>query len=121
MIKEFTCIICPNGCEIQADVDGKQIGKVTGNLCDKGKEYVTQELTAPKRTVTSSVSVLNGELPLASVRTSAPIPKEKIFDAMKVIRGITLNAPVTAGQVVIQDLLGCGCDVIVTKSVNVCV
>lgn len=118
MLREYTCIICPNGCEIQVNMNGQTIENITGNLCDKGKEYVTQELTAPKRTVTSSVSVKNGELPLASVRTSAPIPKERIFDAMKEIRRISLEAPVEAGQVVIADLLGYGCDVIITKTVG---
>lgn len=118
MLKEFTCIICPNGCEIQVDVNGKEIGKIAGNLCEKGAEYVTQELTAPKRTVTSSVTVLGGELPLASVRTTAPIPKERIFDAMKEIRKVSVKAPVAAGDVVISNLLGFSCDVIVTKTIS---
>lgn len=118
MLKEFTCIICPNGCEIQVDAEGQAIKSIFGNLCDKGKEYVTQELTAPKRTVTSSVTVLDGELPLASVRTTAPIPKERIFDAMQEIRKVTVTAPVYAGQVVLSDLLGYECNVIITKTVN---
>lgn len=118
MIKEYTCIVCPNGCEIKMQTEGQEIKMIEGNLCDKGKEYVTQEFLAPKRMVTSSVAVLGGELPLASVRTSAPIPKEKIFEAVKEIKGITLTAPVHAGQVVISNLFGSGCDVIVTKTVN---
>ncbi|MBQ0001740.1 MAG: DUF1667 domain-containing protein [Clostridiales bacterium] len=118
MTKDFTCIICPNGCEIRAELQDNKIISITGNTCDKGADYVTQELTAPKRTVTSSVTVLNGELPLASVRTSGPVPKERIFDVMAEIRKVSLTAPVEAGTVVISDVLGCGCDVIVTKAVS---
>ena len=36
MLKNFTCIICPNGCEIQADVDGGEILSISGNKCEKG-------------------------------------------------------------------------------------
>ncbi len=118
MLREFTCIVCPNGCEIQVEYTDKKIEKITGNLCEKGQDYVTQEMTAPRRSVTSSVVVHGGELPLASVRTNGTIPKERIFDAMAEIRKVSLNAPVTAGTVVIEDLLGTGCQVLVTKSVK---
>ena len=118
MLRTFTCIVCPNGCEIQVELEGKEIQSITGHTCDKGKEYVTQELTAPKRSVTSSVTVTGGELPLASVRTDGTIPKERIFDAMTEIRKVSLTAPVKAGDVVIADVLGLGVDVIVTKSVE---
>ena len=36
MIRKMTCIVCPNGCELEAEiVDGKCIS-VSGNLCPKG-------------------------------------------------------------------------------------
>lgn len=47
-----------------------------------------------------------------------PIPKDRIFDAMAQIRRCKVTAPVKAGAVVIRDLLGLGCDVIVTKTVG---
>ena len=117
MLREYTCIICPNGCDITADVEGTQILSLEGARCKRGKEYVHQELTDPQRNIASSVLVKGGRLPLASVRLTAPIPKEKIFPVMEVIRKITLEAPVGAGQVVVPDVLGLGCDVIATKHV----
>ena len=30
MLREFTCIICPNGCEIQAELSGETIASITG-------------------------------------------------------------------------------------------
>lgn len=118
MIKEFTCIICPNGCEIEAELreDGS-IAEVRGAACPRGTAYVEQELTAPMRTIASSVKVKNGELPLTSVRINRPVPKDRIFDVMNEIRKVTLEAPVYSGQLVVIDLLGLGADLIVTKSV----
>ena len=80
--------------------------------------YVEQELTDPRRTIATSVPVKGGELPLASVRLTAPIPKGEIFAAMEAMKRCVLTAPVEAGTVVISHLLGYEADVIVTKSVG---
>lgn len=117
MLREFTCIVCPNGCEIQAEIEDGKVLSVTGATCKRGEEYVNQEITAPKRTIASSVTVLSGTLPLASVRTDKAIPKEKIFDVMAEIKKVTVQAPVKTGQVVLADVLGTGSNVIITKDV----
>ncbi|MCI9163045.1 MAG: DUF1667 domain-containing protein [Lachnospiraceae bacterium] len=117
MLREFTCIICPNGCEIQAEIKDGALTSLTGHTCPKGEAYVRQELTDPRRNIATSVLVQGGELPLASVRLTSPIPKARIFDAMAEIRKVSLKAPVEAGTVVIAGILGYDCDVIVTKSV----
>ena len=118
MKRTFTCIVCPNGCEIEAEYEGTQVLSVTGNLCPKGKSYVTQELVDPRRTIATSVRVLNGTLPLASVRLTSPVPKDRIFDVMTEINRQTISAPVSIGDVVIRDILGLGSDVIVTKNIE---
>ena len=118
MKRTFTCIVCPNGCEIDAEYEGTNVLSVTGNLCPKGKAYVTQELIDPRRTIASSVHVTGGSLPLASVRLNRPVPKERIFDVMAEIRRQTLKAPVRIGDVVIENVLGLGSDVVITKNVE---
>lgn len=119
MKREYTCIICPNGCEITVDInEAGEIMSVEGQTCKRGEEYVRQELTHPVRTIATSVLVKGGELPLASVRLDAPIPKERIFDAMEEIRKITLEAPVASGTVVLEHILGTDANVIVTKNVK---
>lgn len=118
MLREFTCIICPNGCEIEAELQDGKILSLTGNLCPKGKTYVEQELTDPQRNIATSVLVKGGELPLASVRLTNPIPKDKIFAAMAEIRKLSVEAPVQAGTVLIEKILGYDSDVIVTKTVH---
>ena len=116
MTREFTCIICPNGCEISADYEIQADQSVVIHSLE-GAEYVKQELTDPKRNIATSVLVEGGELPLASVRLTAPIPKARIFDAMDEIKKCRLKAPVKAGTVVIKGIVGLDADVIVTKNV----
>ncbi|MDD3251291.1 MAG: DUF1667 domain-containing protein [Lachnospiraceae bacterium] len=119
MLREFTCIICPNGCEIEAEIEDGKVRSLTGAACPKGEAYVRQELTDPQRNIATSVLVEGGELPLASVRLTNPIPKKEILNAMAEIRKASVKAPVVAGTVVIQNILGYESDVIVTKGVAV--
>ncbi len=118
MKRTFTCIVCPNGCEIEAEYEGTDVRGVTGNLCPKGKDYVVQELVDPRRTIASSVRIEGGSLPLVSVRLTRAIPKARIFDVMDEINRCVLHAPVKIGDIVIENVLGLGSDVIVTKNVD---
>lgn len=118
MLREFTCIMCPQGCDISVELDGGKIASVTGNKCAKGEAYVTQEIENPMRNIATSVLIDGGELPLASVRLSGMIPKDRIFDVMAAIREAEMPAPVHEGDVAIADVLGLGVDVIVTKDVE---
>lgn len=118
MLKNFTCIICPNGCEIQADVDGGKILSISGNKCEKGVDYVKSEAINPMRNFATSIPVSGGELPLCSVRLTKPIPRECIFSAISEIKKHKLTAPVKPGQTVIKNLLGLDTDVITTKEIE---
>ncbi len=115
MLKSFTCIRCPNGCEVTVDLETKE---TKGNLCPRGREYALEELVEPKRTISSSVLVVGGVLPLVSVRLTNPIPKDHIFQAMEEIRKLQVHAPVKAGTVLISRLLGFESDVVATKNVG---
>lgn len=121
MLKELTCIICPNGCGITVELEGEEgrgkIRAIKGALCPKGRSYAEQELKNPQRNISTSVLVRGGVLPLASVRLTNSIPKDRIFDAVKAIKDCALTAPVQAGRIAVHNLLGYDTDVIVTKSV----
>lgn len=116
-VKELTCIRCPIGCALTVTVDGDAV-TVTGNTCPRGADYGKKEVVAPTRTVTSSVRVLGGELPLVSVKTVPEIPKEKIFDVMKEIRAAKVNAPVNIGDVLIPSVAGTDSNIVATKNVK---
>ncbi len=145
MRKTITCIICPNGCLLSADVsepgtdapvtgteNPRSIdspvtgagcprvidGPVTGAGCPRGEAYFIQEITDPRRTLTSSVLVTGGELPLCSVRLTEPIPIARIPDVMKEIRKMKVEAPLESGTILIRDVLGLGSDVITTKTIQ---
>lgn len=123
MKTELTCIICPNSCQLEIEseytADGiPLIHNIRGAFCPKGVEYARQEILSPCRTISTSVAVLHGDLPLASVRLTNPIPKERIFDAITEIKSHVLEAPVSAGTILISQILGYNADVIVTKTVS---
>ena len=52
MEKEMICIVCPVGCHISVNTETYE---VKGNACPRGAVYGKEELTAPKRVVTSTV------------------------------------------------------------------
>ena len=117
MKHELTCIRCPIGCQLTVDVEGENV-TVTGNSCPRGAEYGKKEVTAPTRTVTASVRVDGGELPLVSGKTATDVPKEKVMDVMAVIRQCSVSAPVKTGDVLIADVAGTGSDVVATRTVK---
>lgn len=116
--KEFVCIRCPLGCNITAEMDGPEIKNITGNTCPRGADYVTKELTDPRRIVTSLVRVKGGELPVVSVKTAADIPKDKIVDCIKALKEIELTAPVHMGDVVVENVCRTGVNIVATANVN---
>ena len=115
MKRDLICIICPRGCAMcVSDESGELI--VSGNACDRGKQYAIDECTHPMRTVTSIVRVANREDTMVSVKTATPILKEHIFDVMKKIRAAKVDAPVNSGDVILSDIFGT--DIIATKSIK---
>ena len=115
MERNMTCILCPRGCAmtVRGEVGGLQ---VVGNSCPKGQEYAVNECTNPVRTVTSTVRVSNREDTMVSVKTAAPVPKEKMMEVMAQLRSITVSAPVKIGDVVLTGVFGT--DIIVTKEID---
>lgn len=112
---ELICIVCPKGCHLKVDEENGYT--VTGNGCPRGAAYGHKELTNPTRVITSTVRVEGGTLRRASVKTSADIPKGRIFEAMRLLDGVVLQAPVAIGDVVVPDILGLGVDFVATKNV----
>ena len=67
--------------------------------------------------VTGTVRVSGGALPVVSVRTRGDVPKEKVLEVARALCRVHLTAPVQAGDVVIPNVLGTGVDVVATRSV----
>ena len=113
--RKLTCIVCPKGCELTVVFNDKgSVESVSGYTCPRGKDYATAECTAPVRTVTSTVKCEDGAV--VSVKTSKPIPKEKIFDVMAQINAVRVKNDVVIGDVVIKGVAGTDSDIIVTSN-----
>jgi len=118
----LTCILCPNGCELEIDwtnaPGGPAVVKVSGNSCPKGTAYATEEITAPVRTVTTTVRVAGGIRPLVPVRTAVPVPLSSVTACLKALRAVVLTAPVRIGERIAADIAGTGVSVIATRTVQ---
>ncbi len=97
-----TCVICPKGCVITRQADGSFVG----NKCERGIGYAVSELTNPVRMVTSTVKISGAKYPRVSVKSSAPFPKDKMREAVKLLDGICLKSPVKIGDIAMADVLG---------------
>ena len=114
MAKDMTCIICPRGCHLHIDEELN----VTGNFCPRGAAYAKQEVTDPRRTLTSTVRCHSELLEVCPVKTIAPIPKGKVFEAMAEVNRVNLVPPVHIGDVVIRDIAGTGIDLVATRDIE---
>lgn len=115
--REFICIRCPLGCNITVETDNGKILNISGNTCPRGADYVTKELTDPRRIVTSLVKVTGGERPVVSVKTAADIPKDRIWECVAELKRVVLEAPVHMGDVVLRNVCGTEIDVVSTGEV----
>ena len=113
-MKELICIVCPNGCHLK--VDEKNGYAVTGNKCERGIEYGKAELQNPVRMVTSTVKLEGSRSRRLPVKTSSAVPKNLIFDVMKVIDDLTVTTPVKVGDVLVENVLGTGVSIISCKN-----
>ncbi len=117
MRKEITCINCPVGCRMVAELsESGGFLSVSGNTCPRGAAYAEQECTKPMRVITAVIPARGSSVPL-SVKTSGPVPKELITEIMITLSVLSVQAPVTAGTVVLPDVLSTGADIIATRSV----
>lgn len=115
-IVEYICIVCPVGCLLKVEMDGGHVLKVEGAGCSRGVEYAKREFSDPRRTVFTVVKVRNGKIPVVSVKTSRPIPKKQVFNLMRILALVELEAPVEIGDVVLKDVYGA--DVVATRRVG---
>lgn len=119
-VRELICVVCPNGCQLSVEIgDGPDpvVSSVSGHTCPRGETWARQEIETPMRTISSSVLVRGGTMPMASVRTDSPIPLGKIFQVMDEVRSTTVEAPVRIGDIVLDGPAGTDCRVIVTRHV----
>ncbi len=107
-MKKLICIVCPNGCELE--IGGE--GTVSGNLCPQGKEFALQEMTDPRRSVSTTCRTVFPEHPLVPVRTRQEVPKNMMKDIVKAVNETVIDRRMGIGGTVIENVLNTGTDVI---------
>lgn len=121
---QFNCTTCPSEClltvKVERDANGAvvEVRSVTGNSCPRGDTFAHQELTCPMRVLTTTVAVSGSDEALLPVRTSEAIPLALHAQAMDLLRGVVVEAPIRMGDVVLEDLLGTSIDLVASMDIN---
>ncbi len=98
-MKILTCIVCPVGCKIKIDENGN----VLGARCDRGLSFVKRELLSPERILTTTIRVDGGIVKVVPVKSTKPIPKERLREIVRKISNISIKAPIRRGDMVYKD------------------
>ena len=113
---QFNCTTCPSEClltvEVERGADGAvvEVRSVTGNSCPRGDKFAHQELT--------TVAISDGDETLLPVRTAEAIPLALHAQAMSLIRGLVIDAPIRMGDVVLENLLNTNIDLIASMDID---
>lgn len=121
---QFNCTTCPSECllsvEVERDADGNvaAVHSVTGNSCPRGDKFAHQELTCPMRVLTTTVAVSGGDEALLPIRTAEAIPLALHAQAMAIIRGLVVNAPIRMGDIVLENLLDTNVNLVASMDID---
>lgn len=114
-MENIICTLCPKGCHLSVDLENKT---VSGNGCIRGKFYGISELTAPLRTLTSTVKIDGAICRRCPVKSSTDVPREKVVEIMRLLDSVQLTAPVALGDVVLENVLDTGANIVITRSMK---
>jgi CxxC motif-containing protein len=118
MERKVTCIECPTGCTVTVRVENDKAVHLEGFGCRRGHDYAVAEIEHPERILTTTVPTRGFSVRMLPVRTSRPIPRALTVQAMDEIRKVAILRPVRVGDVIIEDLLGLGVEVVATRSIG---
>ena len=119
MKKEIICTVCPMGCRITVEGEVEEIRSVEGYGCKRGLAYASSEFAHPVRILTSTVKIAGAAQPLLPVRSEKPVPAELLFNCMEVLREIEVSAPVARYDIIVENICGCGVNIVASDTVEV--
>ncbi len=118
MKKEIICTVCPLGCHITVEGEQEKIAAMEGYGCARGQQYATTEFSHPVRILTSTVKTDSRKIPLVPVRSTKPVPKEKLFECMRIFNQCKVKLPIKLYDVVVQNVCNTGIDIVTTTAVK---
>lgn len=116
--REYTCIVCPKSCRGTLTVTDNEDYETIGYECKNGEKYAVNEYTDPKRMLTTTVHLNGGAMALLPVVGSGEISKGVFQECLNVLYRIDVEAPVTAGEVVVRNILDTGVDILAARSIG---
>ena len=117
---KLICISCPRGCELLVQTDERTGAfiSVEGNACIRGSSFAEAEVNHPERMMTSVVSIRGAKHCMLPVISRRPLPKVKLVEAVRAMRSITVEAPIREGDVIAEDIVSTGIDVVAARSLS---
>jgi CxxC motif-containing protein len=118
--KLIACVTCPKECALKVSLKNGKIEAITGNGCKRGITYAEDELFHPKRIITTTVLAISKDnQTVLPVRSNIPMAKDLLLKAMDIIKETIVAAPIKRGDVIIENILNSGVDIIAAKTINV--
>ncbi|PKP97537.1 MAG: molybdopterin oxidoreductase [Alphaproteobacteria bacterium HGW-Alphaproteobacteria-13] len=115
---DFVCINCPLSCSLELREEAGEIVEVKGSDCKLGEKYAAEEFKDPRRVLTTTVNARGGIVALLPVHSVGAIPKRLVRDAVRALAGVTVDAPVAFGQVIAENILDTGVDVVSSRELE---
>lgn len=112
---EIICLTCPTACRGRVFID--KYGKIEsciGYNCKQGEKFAAMELKNPERVLTGTLKTGDPLQPLLPFRSSRPIPKTIIKECMDLLAEVKIEKPVKMGDIIIENILNSGHDIIST-------
>ena len=116
MKKSLICISCPLGCNLNVEYSKDHITNVEGSGCKRGQKYAEKEIFSPERIVTSTVRIMGASIDLLPVKTDRAVPKKMVTKVMEEIFRIKVTAPVKLGDIVSENIVDSGANLVATRS-----
>ena len=116
MIKEKICIICPRGCMLKYEYKDEEI-QITENQCGRGPIYLKQELIQPKRMLTTTIKIKNGNLNVLPVHAQEYVNKEDVQNIITKLKKIELVAPIKCNDIIVEQVDGIKVKILASKNI----
>ena len=111
-MKEFTCIICPNGCHLSIDDNNV----VSGNICKRGEVFALQEINNPQRSVTTTCKTIFKDNPVVPVKTDGTVKKDLVKKVVEEVNKVIIDKPLGIGEIVINNVLNSNVNIIMCSN-----
>ena len=114
--RNLTCIGCPLGCQLSVELKDGKAWRIEGATCKTGKTYARQEVTDPRRMLTTTMALKGGLWARLPVKSEQPVPKHQVASICRKLHTFAIEAPVVMGDVVLENADDTGVTIIATRS-----